>query len=159
MLHFFSFYYFSVSSLFLFYHSSNYYLGLFPWSVFSTIFFNISSEEAQVSRVNKNTYFYTVFFFFCKRILNIWYYQNALQIYSSKKRMTPIKDISIYVGKSFLSVICYHVINLKHWNSFSLLHRMPVFTQTRFMGSQRVGHDWATELNWTELSWTSLFLN
>ena len=22
----------------------------------------------------------------------------------------------------------------------------------RFMGSQRVGHDWATELNWTELS-------
>ena len=26
----------------------------------------------------------------------------------------------------------------------------------RFMGSQRVGHDWATELNWTELSvlWT-----
>ena len=25
----------------------------------------------------------------------------------------------------------------------------------RFMGSQRVGHDWATELNWTELNWTS----
>ena len=24
----------------------------------------------------------------------------------------------------------------------------------RFMGSQRVGHDWATELNWTELNWT-----
>ena len=24
----------------------------------------------------------------------------------------------------------------------------------RFMGSQRVGHDWATELNWTELIWT-----
>ena len=23
----------------------------------------------------------------------------------------------------------------------------------RFMGSQRVGHDWATELNWTELNW------
>ena len=23
----------------------------------------------------------------------------------------------------------------------------------RFMGSQRVGHDWVTELNWTELSW------
>ena len=23
----------------------------------------------------------------------------------------------------------------------------------RFMGSQRVGHDWATELNWTELVW------
>ena len=22
-----------------------------------------------------------------------------------------------------------------------------------FMGSQRVGHDWATELNWTELNW------
>ena len=21
------------------------------------------------------------------------------------------------------------------------------------MGSQRVGHDWATELNWTELNW------
>ena len=25
----------------------------------------------------------------------------------------------------------------------------------RFMGSQRVGHDWATELNWTELKVTS----
>ena len=25
-----------------------------------------------------------------------------------------------------------------------------------FMGSQRVGHDWATELNWTELNWTEL---
>ena len=25
----------------------------------------------------------------------------------------------------------------------------------RFMGSQRVGHDWATELNWTELNWNS----
>ena len=25
-----------------------------------------------------------------------------------------------------------------------------------FMGSQRVGHDWATEMNWTELSWASL---
>ena len=25
-----------------------------------------------------------------------------------------------------------------------------------FMGSQRVGHDWATELNWTELSNTSV---
>ena len=24
----------------------------------------------------------------------------------------------------------------------------------QFMGSQRVGHDWATELNWTELNWT-----
>ena len=23
----------------------------------------------------------------------------------------------------------------------------------RFMGSQRVGHDWATELNWTEQEW------
>ena len=23
----------------------------------------------------------------------------------------------------------------------------------RFMGSQRVGHDWAAELNWTELNW------
>ena len=23
----------------------------------------------------------------------------------------------------------------------------------RFMGSQRVGHDWATELKWTELNW------
>ena len=23
----------------------------------------------------------------------------------------------------------------------------------RFVGSQRVGHDWATELNWTELNW------
>ena len=26
----------------------------------------------------------------------------------------------------------------------------------RFMGSQRVGHDWATELNWTEFDLTSL---
>ena len=26
----------------------------------------------------------------------------------------------------------------------------------RFMGSQRVGHNWATELNWTELNWTEL---
>ena len=25
----------------------------------------------------------------------------------------------------------------------------------RFMGSQRVGHDWATELNWTALNWKS----
>ena len=25
----------------------------------------------------------------------------------------------------------------------------------RFVGSQRVGHDWATELNWTELNWNS----
>ena len=23
----------------------------------------------------------------------------------------------------------------------------------QFMGSQRVGHDWATELNWTEIAW------
>ena len=28
----------------------------------------------------------------------------------------------------------------------------------RFMGSQRVGHDWATELNWTELTWIHLSL-
>ena len=28
----------------------------------------------------------------------------------------------------------------------------------RFMGSQRVGHDWVTNLNWTELNWTSLKL-
>ena len=26
-----------------------------------------------------------------------------------------------------------------------------------FMGSQRVGHDWATELNWTELNWRILY--
>ena len=26
----------------------------------------------------------------------------------------------------------------------------------RFMGSQRVRHDWVTELNWTELNWTEL---
>ena len=26
-----------------------------------------------------------------------------------------------------------------------------------FMGSQRVGHDWSTELNWTELNWTQPF--
>ena len=24
----------------------------------------------------------------------------------------------------------------------------------QLMGSQRIGHDWATELNWTELNWT-----
>ena len=29
----------------------------------------------------------------------------------------------------------------------------------RFMGSQRVRHDWATELNWTELSTTEGYLN
>ena len=28
----------------------------------------------------------------------------------------------------------------------------------RFMGFQRVGHDWATELNWTELNWTDTSL-
>ena len=28
----------------------------------------------------------------------------------------------------------------------------------RFMGSQRVGHDWATELNWTEKLYYSLIL-
>ena len=27
----------------------------------------------------------------------------------------------------------------------------------RFMGLQRVGHDWATELDWTELNWSLLF--
>ena len=27
----------------------------------------------------------------------------------------------------------------------------------QFMGSQRVGHDWATELNWTELNWYSIW--
>ena len=26
----------------------------------------------------------------------------------------------------------------------------------QFMGSQRVGHDWVTELNWTELYWVAL---
>ena len=26
----------------------------------------------------------------------------------------------------------------------------------QFIGSQRVGHNWATELNWTELNWTEL---
>ena len=26
----------------------------------------------------------------------------------------------------------------------------------RFMGLQRVGHDWATELNWTEHEWTKM---
>ena len=25
----------------------------------------------------------------------------------------------------------------------------------RFMGLQRVGHDWVTEMNWTELNWTT----
>ena len=29
----------------------------------------------------------------------------------------------------------------------------------RFMGSQRVGHDWATELNWTELKHTISFVH
>ena len=27
----------------------------------------------------------------------------------------------------------------------------------QFMGLQRVGHDWATELNWTELNWVTHF--
>ena len=26
----------------------------------------------------------------------------------------------------------------------------------QFMGSQTVGHDWATELNWTELNWKAI---
>ena len=26
-----------------------------------------------------------------------------------------------------------------------------------FMGSQRVGHDWAIEMNWTELNWTECY--
>ena len=29
----------------------------------------------------------------------------------------------------------------------------------RFMGSQRVGHNWVTEMNWTELNWTERSLN
>ena len=28
----------------------------------------------------------------------------------------------------------------------------------RFMGSQRVGHDWATELNWTVPTWSGFYL-
>ena len=28
----------------------------------------------------------------------------------------------------------------------------------RFMGLQRIGHDWVTELNWTELKWIYFFL-
>ena len=28
----------------------------------------------------------------------------------------------------------------------------------RFMGSQRVGHDWVMELNWTELNWRDHFM-
>ena len=29
----------------------------------------------------------------------------------------------------------------------------------RFMGSQRVGHDWGAELNWTELNWWCYFFS
>ena len=29
----------------------------------------------------------------------------------------------------------------------------------QFMGSQRVGHDWATELNWTELKYNIKYTN
>ena len=32
--------------------------------------------------------------------------------------------------------------------------RLFGLVQSNFMGSQRVGHDWATELNWTELNLT-----
>ena len=28
----------------------------------------------------------------------------------------------------------------------------------QFMGSQRVRHDWATELNWNELNWTDIYI-
>ena len=42
------------------------------------------------------------------------------------------------------------------WLSFAFFSRSWWWTGRpgvlRFMGSQRVGHDWATELNWTELN-------
>ena len=28
----------------------------------------------------------------------------------------------------------------------------------RFMGSQRIRHDWVTEMNWTELNWTEYYI-
>ena len=52
-----------------------------------------------------------------------------------------------------LQVITKYCKNCLQWTSKLMNIKRPGVL--RFMGSQRVGHDWATELNWTENKWTS----
>ena len=47
-----------------------------------------------------------------------------------------------------------HFLNQEFWNL--LWHRTGRPSVLRFTGSQRVGHDWATELNWTDGTGLSL---
>ena len=47
-----------------------------------------------------------------------------------------------------------HFLNQEFWNL--LWHQTGRPSVLRFMGSQRVGHDWATELNWTDGTGLSL---
>ena len=43
------------------------------------------------------------------------------------------------------------------YTEWSKPERKTPIQHTKFMGSQRVGHDWATELKWTELNWTYIY--
>ena len=59
-------------------------------------------------------------------------------------------DLFVY-NYSWYSFIILKIMYLQLYYLFHLnviLLKLPL----RFMGSQRVGHDWATEMNWTELN-------
>ena len=56
--------------------------------------------------------------------------------------------LSVYVGEHIWSP--GHFKMYMPWICFRVKSVRP--GMLRFMGSQRVGHDWATELNWTETS-------
>lgn len=83
-----------------FYHNSNDSSGGFPWSVFSTIFSSIYSEEGETSRVEWTTDLNTEFLFFCKRILNLCN-QNVCNKCSLNLFIWEKKDS--YYGSFYLS--------------------------------------------------------
>ena len=56
------------------------------------------------------------------------------------------------VHKPWLCYLCTLTLHPQVWEAGSQAPPCLTWSPGQFMGSQRVGHNWATELNWTELN-------
>ena len=61
-------------------------------------------------------------------------------------------DMTVQMNNNVLSNVGNKVWKIQSSEDLGFMdeHHTPWCGVLRFMGSQRVGHDWATELNWTE---------
>ena len=121
----------------------------FPWRVFSKTFLRHSLSQLIPILLLNSFLFPISFLFFTLVPFSIYFFIFLLKLNLDQPTVVLRWNTKKIVG---VSLICMTLFYPREWvwvnsGSWWWTGKPGVL---RFMGSQRVGHEWATELNWTE---------